>query len=354
MKILNVAYPLAPVGPDAVGGAEQVLTYIAEGLTAAGQESFVLACDGSKIDALLFTVTVPQGMIDSEARRKCHYDLKSKIQEIIARGNIDLVHFHGVDFYEYLPSSEIPILATLHLPLLWYPEHIFGSRRLTLQCVSASQRRSGPVSLRPAIENGVPIHQLQAPRARENFALCLGRICPEKGFHHALAATKRAKISCVLAGQVFPYESHIAYFRSELTPLLDSDRRFIGPVGFERKKHLLNSARCLLISSTVPETSSLIAMEALACGTPVIAFPVGALPEIIDHGKTGFLVKDEKEMSEAIEAVERIDPAACQEMAARRFDVTKMVDRYLDLYRQLLGKSSLPPAAHSQEICHVG
>src|SRR5207249_5576489 len=128
----------------------------------------------------------------------------------------------------------------------------------------------------------------------------LGRICPEKGFHFALQAAKMARADLLLAGQVFPYASHVEYFESKIVPRLDERRQFVGPVGFHRKKRLLSKAKCLLVPSTVNETSSLVAMEALAAGTPVIAFPSGALPEIVEHGRTGYLVSDVKEMAQAI------------------------------------------------------
>jgi glycosyltransferase involved in cell wall biosynthesis len=102
-----------------------------------------------------------------------------------------------------------------------------------------------------------------------------------------------------------------------------------------RKRRLLSAARCLLLPSLAPETSSLVTMEALACGTPVIAFPAGALPEIVEHGRTGFIVEDEREMAEAIHAATRIDPDVCRAAARQRFSFARTVERYVALYRDL-------------------
>jgi glycosyltransferase involved in cell wall biosynthesis len=213
--------------------------------------------------------------------------------------------------------------------------------RTYLQCVSKTQRCACPPSsaLLPEVENGVQVQALGSGRhAKRRFALALGRICPEKGFHLALEAAKQAGMPMLLAGQVFPYEAHRRYFEQDIAPRLDQARRFIGPVDFERKRRLLSASRCLLAPSLVPETSSLVAMEAIACGTPVVAFPSGGLAEIVEHGKTGYLVKDEHEMAEAIHACDSLSPEVCRETASRRFDIQKMAAGYFALYERILNE----------------
>jgi glycosyltransferase involved in cell wall biosynthesis len=182
----------------------------------------------------------------------------------------------------------------------------------------------------------VPIEALGAARhGRRGFALTLGRICPEKGQDLALQAAHAAGVPLLLAGEAFPYPAHLAYFDDRVRPLLDGRRRFIGPVGFTRKRRLLSAARCLLAPSLAPETSSLVAMEALACGTPVIAFPSGALPEVVEDGRTGFLVDGVVAMAAAIRKVDTIDRELCRQTAAERFSARRMTDAYLTLYERL-------------------
>jgi glycosyltransferase involved in cell wall biosynthesis len=135
----------------------------------------------------------------------------------------------------------------------------------------------------------VEIHTVR-PR-KSCFALILGRVCREKGFDDALEASRRADIPLLLAGAVFPYADHQAFFRDHIAPRLDRRRRWIGAVAGRSKQRLLAKARCLLVPSKVPETSSLVAMEALAAGTPVVAYRTGALPEIVEDGRTGLLVE---------------------------------------------------------------
>jgi glycosyltransferase involved in cell wall biosynthesis len=148
-------------------------------------------------------------------------------------------------------------------------------------------------------------------------------------------AARKAGVRLVLAGKVFPYENHQRYFQEKIRPRLGRGVRFLGPQELGPKQQLLASARCLVVPSHVPETSSLVSMEALACGTPVVAFRTGALPEVIDHGRTGFLVSSVDEMAQALREVDAIDPAECRREAERRFSSELMISRYLDLYRQL-------------------
>lgn len=342
--VLSVAYPLTEVGEDAVGGSEQVLATMDRILTEGGHRSLVIAAQGSKVRGTLFASPAANGLIDPAQRelaQKAHHRL---IRQALSRYSVDIVHMHSLDFHSYLPESGPPILATLHLPPDWYPSHVFHNHRLDfyLNCVSMSQERTCPPSplLLSAIPNGVDVERLSGRAKRGKYALALGRICPEKGFHFAMDAAKLARVDFLLGGELAPYSLHEEYFRNEIVPRLDKRRRLVGKLGFESKKRLLLEARCLLIPSTVQETSSLVAMESLAAGTPVIAFPSGALPEIIEDGRTGYLVSDIREMARAIAAVHKLDPEDCRREARRRFSASKMAERYLEVYSQLSSRAS--------------
>jgi glycosyltransferase involved in cell wall biosynthesis len=332
LTILNVAYPFAPVGPDAVGGAEQVLSMLDAALAAAGHRSLVIACDGSAVCGELIPVPLEAGVLDDAARHRAWARQRRAIAGALARWPVDVVHLHGVDFHAYLPAG-VPTLVTLHLPPSWYPAEALRTRRpdLRFNCVSAAQQATlhEPIALTPPIANGVPVEALNARHARRRFALMLGRICPEKGIHLGLDAASRAGIPAVVAGQVYCYEAHERYFRDEVQARLGARARFIGPLDFSRKRRFLTAA------GLAPETASLVAMEAAACGTPVVAFASGALMETVEHGVTGFLVRDVKDMADAICECDRIDSKTCRAVARRRFSVERMTARYLAAYREL-------------------
>lgn len=337
--VLNVAYPFAPVGPDAVGGAEQVLSCLDAALEAAGHKSIVVACEGSAPAGELFATPRYTGVLDGR-EAEAYGTHRAAIARVLATRKIDVIHMHGQDFCEYLPGGDVPVLITLHVPFTWYKRPVWpiARKRVYLHCVSASQRRTFPedIPFLPDIHNGVPYGLLQSRLRKRNWVLGLGRIAPEKGFHLALAAAKRAGAPMLLAGEVFGYQSHEDYFEDEIAPRLDPWRRFLGPVGFDRKRRLLTSARCLLMPSQAPETSSLVAMEALACGTPVVAFPVGALPEIVEHGRTGFLVQDEREMAAAIPRADQLSSAVCRAAARERFSLERTLPDYFAQYERVI------------------
>ena len=341
LTVLQVAYPLAPVSRDAVGGAEQIVSVLDRAVVAAGHRSVVVACCGSAVDGILHCNECdPNQDLDDDLRRRAQKAQGRAIAAALRRWPVDLIHMHGIDFDAYLPDSNIPLLVTLHLPLSWYAAEALSPRRrcIYFHCVSRSQQSGSPMGtmLLPPIENGVPVPQVGWQQRSGSFAMALGRLCPEKGFHLAVEACRRAQIDLIIAGRVFNYPEHQQYFRQELAPRLDARRRYIGPVNHWEKQRLLATARCLLVPSLAPETSSLAAMEALACGTPVIAFRAGALTEIVEHQSTGFLVNDVDGMAAAIKTVDGIDPEACRTAARRRFSAARMTAQYLDRYRELL------------------
>lgn len=346
LTILSVAYALAPVAPGTAGGAEQVLARLDAELTRAGHKSLVVASEGSEVQGTLVAVPRPQGEFDDLTRKvAARYQLQA-IQHALENWPVDIVHLHGLDFLDCLPAGDVPVLATLHLPIAWYPQRVFALARPNtfLNCVSASQHRDCPTcaSLLPPIENGVPEEMFAAHHAKRQFALTMGRICPEKGFHLALDAAARAGSPLLIAGQVFPYAEHQKYFETKIVPRLDHTARFIGPVGPPRTRRLLAAARCVLIPSLARETSSLVAMEAMACGTPVIAYGAGALADFVEHGRTGFLVRNTDEMAEAIRCADSIDPQVCRQTARERFSIARMTQSYFDIYHRLARRHSEP------------
>ncbi len=338
--ILSVAYPFAAVVSDSVGGAEQVLATVEAGLVRRGFQSVVVAHRGSSVAGTLVGVDVPEGLLTDEVRAEVERRTQAAIDHALATWRIDLIHVHGIDFHRYRFPPGMPVLATLHLPPDWYPPGIWQMPpNVHLQCVSESQRGACPVDLRArlcVVPNGVPSPAEEHSARPHGFALMLARICREKNLHVGLDAARAAGVRVMLAGKVYPYPDHVRYFEEEIVPRLGRGARFVGAVGGASKRRLLARARCLLVPSVAQETSSLVAMEALAAGTPVVALRSGALPEIVDDGRTGFLVRDGAEMATAIGRCGLLERESCRAEARTRFSAEAMVSRYTELYESLM------------------
>lgn len=339
LTVLSIGYSFAPVGPQCVGGAEQILTVLDQALVESGNISLVLAPEGSTAVGRLFTLPADEENQKSSAQ--------AVLDDVVATNRIDLIHMHGFDFHRYRLPEEIPVLVTLHLPFSWYPAEIWKelSANVRLQCVSEAQRRSCPSELRDiaVIANGVELSAKEEDEEAGDFAMTLGRICPEKNQHVALEAGFDADTPVLLGGQVFPWPDHQRYFHEQVEPLLAKrwravQHKFAGAIRPQNRQRLLKQAKCLLHPTLAPETSSLVGMEALAAGTPVIAYRSGALPEIVEDGVTGFLVGSREEMAGALRRVHSIDPDVCRAAAARRFSKERMIAQYFSLYREMVGR----------------
>ena len=339
LTVLSVGYPLAKVSEATAGGAEQILLTLDKALLERGQRSLVVAPFGSRCYGLLIPVHVPAAPLDERAKQQARRSFRQALDRVLARYSVDVVHMHGLDFYEYLPGGDVPVVVSLHLPLEWYPTEALRPQRpnVTLVSVSPAQARTAPAGARidRIIPNGIDLRMFPGARRKGDYALFLGRICPEKGVHLALDAAERANVRIILAGTAFSYPEHQSYFLEMIQPRLGRRAQFVGTVGGARKAHLVGGARCLLVPSLAPETSSLAAIEALASGTPVIAWRNGALPEIVVEGRTGFLVSSVEEMAEAITRTASIRGELCRQEAGCRFALPAMISGFMNLYREL-------------------
>src|SRR5207253_6043867 len=183
---LSVAFPFAPVGTRAAGGAERILTELDRALVAGGMRSLVVACEGSDAAGELYAFPVPhQEPLDNAAQAWCRRQCEAAIHRAMRSEHVDLIHMHNMDFWRYDLPPDVPVLVTLHLPIGWYPPDMWRSAsRLHFCCVSESQRRTCPPELQCSlVENGVALSAATPALPREDFAVAVGRICPEKNAH---------------------------------------------------------------------------------------------------------------------------------------------------------------------------
>ena len=348
LKILYVAYPLLTVSETSAGGAEQVLWTLEREMTGRGVATTVAASAGSRVSGELFSTGEPCSSTDDFQRRNREHQ-KAIIELVRQRTRegrpFDLVHDMSGSFWTRAAEIEVPVLATLHLPRHFYQATQLENvpENVSFNCVSESQARSFSdiKQLAGVVPNGIALDRFLPGHGERNGLLWLGRICEEKGVHLAIEVARRTGLPLVIAGQVYPFSYHQDYFRREVFPHLDGTSvRWEESPKLEVKLELLSRARALLIPTLADETSSLVAMEAAACGTPVVAFRRGAIHEVIEDGKTGSLVQTVDEMVAAVKNIGQLDPYVCRHYIEEKYSATAMADGYERLYQSAVASAS--------------
>jgi len=356
VKILYVAYPLLPVSENSAGGAEQMLWTLEREIARNGHQTVVAACDGSTVAGkLIATGSAPESTdtFDQRDVEHCAAVVEHILQHEAAGDPYDLIHDKSGSFWRFANSLATPVLSTLHLPRRMYRADSFDSlsANVYFNCVSESQAASfrDLPSLAGVIPNGIALDRFVFAAHKRDYLLWIGRICEEKGPHLAIDVATRAGVPLTMAGAVYPFSYHQEYFAREIAPELSSITYIEWP-SFAQKLELLQNARAVLLTSTVNETSSLVAMEAMACGTPVIAFRRGAFPEVVEDGVTGVVVDDVSAMVEAIGNVGRIRPEACRERVEREFPAARMARDYEKMYEAVIADATASQAARRREV----
>ena len=348
-RILYGAYPLLQVHDESAGGAEQILWTLEREIARTGVRTTVAASAGSRVSGEFFSTGQPCTQPDDYDRRRVEHE--ERVIDFVRRSAregkpFDLIHDHSGSFWKGAAEVDVPVLATLHLPRSFYPAGSFDDvpDNVSFNCVSDSQARTFAdlIALAGVVPNGIALDCFADDDGtnrihRREDLLWLGRICEEKAPHLALDIAQRAAMPITLAGQVYPFSYHQEYFDHEIAPRLRAmpNAKFISTPSAELKRLLLRESRALLITSLAEETSSLVAMEAAASGTPVVAFRKGAHAEIVKDGVTGFLVEDSGQAVLALQNIPRIDPKACLCYAQENFSAAKMAERYSYLYQSL-------------------
>ena len=336
MKVGLVASPWVAVPPPRYGGSELVIDLLARGLQQAGDE-VVLFTTGDSI------CPVPKRLIYQRALGTAAITVAAEARHIVhayaALSDCDVIHDHTLFGPLYAAGvTDTPIVTTSHGPFTEETSDIYASvdRRVSVVAISHHQRSTAPqVDVAAVIHHGIDVERVPFGRGEGGYAVFLGRMSPEKGAHRATQIARAAGVPLVLAAKMAEPEER-TYFRKVVEPLLSDDAVYIGEVGGPAKMELLGNAVALLNPIRWPEPFGLVMIEALASGTPVIAFPEGAAPEIVDHGVSGFLCADEAEMARCLGQVGQLSRRDCRSAAARRFSADRMVADHRELYRSLV------------------
>jgi glycosyltransferase involved in cell wall biosynthesis len=341
MRIGLIAPPWIPVPPPAYGGLEAVVDNLARGLVACGH------------DVRLFTV----GESTCPVPRRHLYertvapigDVVHELTQVLAGydalADVDLIHDHTIAG-PLLASSRVrppPVVTTIHSPFTPTTRRILAevARHAATVAISHAQARTaGAVPITAVIHHGVDVDVYRPGPGGGGYVLFIGRMCADKGVHRAIGIARRAGRRLVVVAKMRETDEH-AYYQREVRPLLGDDVELLIESTVADRLRLLRHADALINPIGWPEPFGLVMTEALACGTPVLAFGNGAAPEIVDHGRTGYLCADGADMVAALDRVPDIDRHACRSAAVHRFSLPRMVRDHERLYRSVLDRHRL-------------
>lgn len=345
LRVALLAPPWIPIPPPGYGGIELVVAALAGGLVRRGHDVALLAPPGSSSTARVVPL-LERDHTDEIGDTMFDVDHVARALEEIAlasaRGRpFDIVHDHsGFALVAIADHVGVPVLHTLHGPFT--PETAAFYRRhadkVWLAGLSRAQLAAAPPGLRCVgpIPNPIDMRGWPLEAHKEPYLLWVGRMTEGKGPHRAITAARQAGLPLILAGPIQAGQQD--FFEAEVEPQIDGARvRYVREVGGVRKRELFAKATALLMPIRWPEPFGMVMIEAMACGTPVIAFREGSAPEIVVDGVSGFLVDDEAEMAAAVGRVGELDAGRCRAMVAERFDVEVVTAAYEAAYRRVIG-----------------
>jgi glycosyltransferase involved in cell wall biosynthesis len=340
LRIAQVAPLHERVPPVLYGGTERVVGSLTDELVRRGHQVTLFASGDSQTGGDLTSPVDRALRLDPDAGDPVAAHVLELAQVFERADEFDLIHCH-VDYLAF-PFGRLvrtPTVHTLHgrLDLPHFVPLFRHLRDVAVVSISDAQRaplRSLDVNWVGTVYHGVALESFPYDEEGGDYLAFLGRISPEKRPDLAIAVAKRLAIPLRIAAKVDPKDR--AYFDSEIRPMLDDPLiEFVGEIDETAKAKFLGGAMALLFPIDWPEPFGLVVIEAMACGTPVVARPCGSVPELIDAGRTGFVVDTFDELVDAVKRVRTLDRAACRHHVEARFSIRRMVDDYESVYRHL-------------------
>ena len=340
MKVAILSPVWFPVPPSGYGGIEWIVSLLADGLADAGHETTLFASGDSKTRAEL-SYTFRRA--PSERIGQTFWELQHALGCFSRDGEFDVVHDHtGLMGLALGSLLKTPLVHTVHGPLTGPPGELYEqivrmAPRAHLISLSLNQRRPKPhLPWLANVPNALDLSFYPFAPARDDYLLFLGRMSPDKGAHRAVTIALEAGLPLKIAGKCAePAEQE--YFDEMVRPHLGNGREYVGEVSHGEKVELLRCARATLFPIEWEEPFGLVMIESMACGTPVVATRWGAVPEVIEHGRTGIIVEGWGHMAAALEAADKLDPAEMRREVERRFSPERMVSDYVAAYESVLG-----------------
>lgn len=339
MKIAQIAPLIESVPPQLYGGTERVVSYLTEELVRLGHDVTLFASGDSLTSAKLRPMC-DRALRLSEIQRDYLVHHLLMVDRVFNEAHLyDIIHFH-LDYIHFPLSrlSSTPHVTTLHGRQDIYDLQFLYAEFADIPVISISDSQRGPLpdaNWQATVYNGVPEQLLTFHPKPGNYLAFLGRVSPEKGVEEAIAIALALGMELKIAAKIDPVDEQ--YFNTQVKPLLQEPLiDFIGEINEMEKNDFLGNARALLFPINWPEPFGLVMIEAMACGTPIVAYRRGSVPEIVEHGVTGFIVDNPDQAIAATRAIDSIHRASCRRAFEERFSSRRMAEGYLKVYRNLL------------------
>jgi glycosyltransferase involved in cell wall biosynthesis len=337
LRVGMVAPPWFPIPPNGYGGIEAMVHWLVEGLVARGHQ-VVLIGAGVPATSAHYLQTYEDPPLDRMGTPFPEVVHALMADEHLDELQVDVVHDHSLGGPLTARGRRAPTVLTAHGPVTGELGEYYRllSRHHPLVAISESQRAMGPhLPWAATVYNAIPVDDYPFETEKDDYVLFLGRMSPEKAPDLAIRAARAAGRPIVLAAKCNEPAEH-QYFDAHVRPLLGPDADWFGHADTDQKKKLLARASCLVFPIQWPEPFGIVLVEAMACGTPVVAMRQGSVPEVVVDGLTGYVCDQLAEMPAAIERVGALDPKACRQHVFDCFDVTDMVDGYEGVYRRAI------------------
>jgi glycosyltransferase involved in cell wall biosynthesis len=336
VRIAIIAPPWVPVPPPAYGGTEAVLDNLARGLYNAGHDVLLFATGDSTCRApTMYVLERAAGTVATGSATELRHVINA--YHTVLDWGAEVVHDHTLVGPVYAERFGVPVVTTNHGPFEGELGDLYRTIGPSVALVAISQHHAATaagIPIAAVIHHGLDVGAFPHGTGDGSYALFLGRMSPDKGVHVAARAARAAGVPLRIAAKMREPAEH-TYFEEQVAPLLGGLVDYIGEVGGAEKLELLAGASCLLNPIAWPEPFGVVMIEALACGTPVVATPHGSVPELIADGVTGYVRLDETGLADALQRVDRLDRERCRKEAAERFSTDRMVIDHLRLYEKV-------------------
>ena len=345
LKIAQIAPIILNIPPKTRGGTEKIVYDLTENLIDKGHDVTLFATKSAKTSAKL-KYSFEKGLVSYNQKNwakqtMTYLNFNHFINSIAQiKNEFDVIHIHfnqtAMPIYKY---TKIPCLITYHFPINKIVHQELSKDKNYNPVAISNSHKNNNKKIKGVVYNGLNLNEVKFNPKNQDYWVIAGRITPDKGIHQAIQICNKLNKKLYIIGKVYTnMKKSVEYFNKKIKPYLGKNVNFLGEMSHSKLLKTFSKAECFIFPIQWEEPFGLVMIEAMATGTPVIAFNRGAVPEVVKNGKTGFVVKDINQAIKAGRAISEINRHDCRKWVERKFSINKMTDDYLKLYYKIIKK----------------